>query len=607
MIIRTHTVRQALWLVGLLLCLPLATLAQSFSGKIEDVGGYYRLTYTVTSSDAQGFTPPSLAAFDVLSGPSTSTFSSYQMVNGRSSHSETTSYTYILSAKKGGRITIGPASIRVGGRTLHSRPLTLNARVGQSGGASGSSSHARGGAQPEPDDLQQAGSSVTQRDLFIDVTPSRTRVKEQEAVLLTYRIHARVGVGLANTQLTQKPDFKGLISQEIPLPGNQIQTNIEHRGGTTYRTGTILQYVIFPQQSGRLDIPSIKFDCTVIQQDHSMDFADAFFNGGGNIGVQVSRTVPVTSIQVEPLPQPKPAGFSGAVGRFTIEGKVINPQVRTNDVATYRITLNGLGNLKLITPPKVTFPNDFDSYDAKTNENTRVTANGLTGQLTFDYTFVPRNVGRYTIPAIEFVYFDTESGAYKTIRTAPVTLDVKKGARSNADVDKQLALLRSDIRDIHPAGSAGSSWSLGWGSGLYWLLLVLICALCGAALYGGQRYARALGNVAHRRSSGAARQARQRLREAERLLTSPRASDFYAAVSKALTGFVADLCNAEQASLGREQIRQLLTDRGVAEADVKAFDSVLETCEYAQFAPGADTQRQALYDEALRLITLIKR
>lgn len=589
----------------------IASFAQSFSAKIEDVGGYYRLSFTVTSSDASGFTPPSLAAFEVLSGPSTSTFSSYQMVNGHSSHSETTSYTYILSAKKPGQTTIGSASIRVGNRTLHSHPISVNVRVSSgnssSNGRASSSNNASSNSMQGANEVQQIGSAVTARDLFIDVTPSRTRVREQEAVLLTYRIHSRVGVGLANTQLSTKPDFKGLISQEIPLPGNQIQTNIEHRNGTTYRTGTILQYVIFPQHSGRIEIPSITFDCTVVQQDHSMDFADAFFNGGGSVGVQVRRTVPITSIQVDALPQPKPSNFSGAVGKFSIQGKVLNQVVKTNDVATYRITLNGLGNLKLITAPKVTFPTDFDTYDAKTNENTHVTANGLTGQLTFDYTFVPRNVGKYTIPTIDFVYFDTESGSYKTISTKPITLDVKKGERSNADVEKQLALLRSDIRDIQTdANQSNVSTIFAWGNLGYWLLIVVLCFIFALVMHLLMRYATSQADVVGRRRSGANRQALKRLREAEKLITSPSPTDFYAAVSKALIGYLADSLNVGQADLTHGNIQRMLAERGASPESINAFINVLDTCQYAQYAPATDSQRSDVYQQAIHAIEGLK-
>ena len=235
----------------LLLCSITQIIAQSFTAKIEDIGGYYRLSFTVSSCSASNFTPPSLSAFEVLSGPNESTFRNYQIVNGRSSSSESTTYTYILSARQSGRINIGAASVHVGGKTLRSNAISVNAKKGsEQNGSHGGQQGGRGSQTIDNGGVQQAGSAVTQRDLFIDVTPNRTRIREQEAVLLTYRIHVRAGVALSNTSLTQKPDFKGLISQEIPLPGNQIQTTIEHRGGATYRTGTILQYVVFPQKAG---------------------------------------------------------------------------------------------------------------------------------------------------------------------------------------------------------------------------------------------------------------------------------------------------------------------------------------------------------------------
>lgn len=506
---------------------------------------------------------------------------------------------------------IGQASIRVNGHTLRSNSLSLHAN--ESGVRNGRKNTHNPKENNDADDIaseriQQAGSAVTNRDLFIDVTPSRTKVREQEAVLLTYRIHSRVGVGLANTQLNTKPDFKGLISQEIPISGNQIQTTIEHRNGTAYRTGTILQYVVFPQQSGRIEIPSITFDCTVVQQDNTLDLADAFFNGGGGIGVQVRRTVPVTTLYVEELPQPKPANFSGAVGKFAIQGKIINEEIKTNDIVTYRITLNGLGNLKLITAPKVSFPTDFDNYDAKTREDTHVTSNGLTGQLIFDYTFVPRNIGEYTIPATSFVFFDTESGTYKTISTQPITIVVKKGKRSNADVDAQLALLRSDIRDIHSISQDSTVFKpLIWGSLSFWLIHILLVSAFFIVFYYGSRYVRSHANMTSHRQSRAGKQAIRRLREAEKLLSVQDAALFYTAVSKALTGFLSDKFGVEQAEMNRERITQLLTEKGVAAENIKEYISVMDTCQFAQYAPFAESQRTELYRQAVKAIETLQK
>lgn len=584
----------------LLLCSITQIIAQSFTAKIEDIGGYYRLSFTVSSCSASNFTPPSLSAFEVLSGPNESTFRNYQIVNGRSSSSESTTYTYILSARQSGRINIGAASVHVGGKTLRSNAISVNAKKGsEQNGSHGGLQGGRGSQTIDNGGVQQAGSAVTQRDLFIDVTPNRTRIREQEAVLLTYRIHVRAGVALSNTSLTQKPDFKGLISQEIPLPGNQIQTTIEHRGGATYRTGTILQYVVFPQKAGRITIPSITFDCAVLQQDHTMDLADAFFNGGGTVGVQVRRKVPEITLQVDALPQPKPANFSGAVGKFNLQGKLLTPNVRTNDVATYRITLNGLGNMKLISAPTVNFPKDFDTYDPKTNEKTETTASGLHGQLTFDYTFVPRNVGDYTIPATDFVFFDTESGTYRTIHTEAIKLHVAKGERSNADVDKQLALLNSDIRALHQVSS--TPW-LAWGSMAYTVLIVLIVIAFIILLQLSNVWAKKNADVVGRRRRNAGKNTLRRLHTSLQILQGKAQGNFYSTLSQALVRYIADTFNVEMADINTEDVTSLLTSHQIPQDMAARYQKLLEDCQYAQYAPGANNNQQALYEEAVSVI-----
>lgn len=596
-----HMLRKILIMLAVLI-LPLQAWSQRFSASIEDVGGYYRLSFTINASGVSGFTPPSLSAFEILSGPSSYSSSSYQMINGKTSHSESTTYTYVLSARKSGHVTIGPASISVNGRTVRSNSISVNVQGGggQGGSASGGqSNHQASASQQASSGVQQAGSPVTQRDLFIDVTPSRTRVKEQEAVLLTYRIHSRVGVGLSNTSLMQKPDFKGLISQELPLPGNQIQTSLERRGNATYRTGTILQYVVFPQKSGNIVIPSITFNCAVVQQDNTMDLADLFFNGGGTMSVQVKRTVPQITLHVDPLPSPRPANFSGAVGKFSISSKMLNPTVKTNDVATYRITLSGLGNLKLITAPTINFPKDFDTYDAKTNDNTKVSTSGLHGELTFDYTFVPRNVGDYTIPSVSFVYFDTATNSYQTLHTQPIHLHVAKGERSNADVDKQLALLKSDIRPLHEI-ETGSIFA--WGKAGFWVLVALWIIAAFAVWCFTNAWNASRADVIGRKQRNAGKQTMKRLRAAQAILSGKATGDFHAAVINALHGFIADTFNIGQADLSTERIQAEFSERGIDVSLTGRLLKLIETCQYAQYAPGSSQDKQATFDEAVSVI-----
>ena len=530
------------------------------------------------------------------------------------SRSSSTTFTYVLAPKKSGRLTIGSASVRVGGKVVKSRPITYNAQAAS--GKSSQSSTARQSQQSSASSyntgMQQTGSPVTERDLFIDVTPSRTKVHEQEAVLLTYRIHAKVGVALSNTQLTAKPDFKGLISQEIPLPNNQIQTYIEHRGNGTYKTGTLLQYVVFPQQSGKITIPSISFDCTVIQQDDALSPMEAFFNGGGTIGVSVKRKVAPLTLDVEALPQPRPAGYAGAVGKFSIKGQLLNQGVRTNDVATYRITLSGTGNTKLITAPQVTFPKDFDTFDAKTNDKTKVTPNGMTGDVTFDYTFVPRNVGKYTIPATSFVYYDTEAKTYRTLSIPAFTIDVKKGDKSRSDVDKQLALLQSDIRAMHKLPSASIKTFIAsilprWNTWLYWLTTATILAIFAAALKALSVYDGNKLDTVGRKRRGAAKKSQHLLTEAEKLINDPDGRKFYSTIARALQQYVTDTFNIGTSELTKEHMAELLAGKGVEPNDIDALLKLLDECEMAQYAPNSDAERHTTLNEAKRIIDMIIR
>lgn len=580
--------------------------AQTLNASIDDVGGYYRLTFTI-NSQASDFTPPSFTDLEILSGPNLSSFSNIQITNHQAVRSSTTSYTYIISAKKSGKLTIGSASVKVGNKVVHSKPITFNAQAGGSSNTNGNNTgHSNTNGNSIDNGVQQTGTPVTNRDLFIDVTTSETKVNEQEAILLTYNIHYRAGVGLANTQLSVIPDFKGFISQEIPLAGNQIQTNLEQRNGTTYRTGTILQYLLFPQQSGKLTIPSITFDCTVVQQNNHMSLADAFFNGGGSIGVKVQRRVPEKIIEVKPLPQPRPANFSGAVGKFSISGKLLNQNIKTNDIATYRITINGCGNLKLITPPSVAFPTDFDSYDAKTNEHTQATSNGLTGRITFDYNFVARNTGMYEIPAVKFTYFDLESQSYKTIQTEAIQLKVTQGERSNADIDKQLALLHSDIKDIHPTDKQHFKLTLyKWGSLSFWLVNIILI-LCFATLMAFlNKYILKQSNHIEIRRTKAGKTALQKLDQAE-LAIKANDSSFYALVSQALTNFIADSFNVQQADFNATAIQTLLVEKGLSTEVANNFVKLIQTCEFAQYAPSAETQKVELLNDARNCINDIQ-
>ena len=420
-----------------------------FVAEAADVvvsGDQVRLVFTVNSQDIKDFRAPSIKGFDVLMGPSRSQQSSIQIINGKRTSNSSTAFTYILLAGSPGTYTIPAASVEVNGEKVFSNAISIKVLPqDQTSGNSGNN----GGGSASSSRSQAAGSRISANDLFITATASKTTVHEQEAILLTYKVYTVVNL----RQLYGKmPDLKGFHTQEVELPQQKTFT-LEHYKGRNYNTTVWSQYVLFPQQTGKLEIPSITFDGVVAQQTVSDDPFDAFFNGGGYVEVKKKITTPKVVINVQPLPA-KPAGFSGAVGEFKLASSINATDVKTNDAVTIKLTLSGTGNMKLIGTPEVKFPQDFEIYDPKVTDDYKLTNSGLTGTKTFEYLAIPRHAGNFTIPAVEFTYFDLKSNSYKTLKTEAYNLKVAKG-QGNADQvisdftnKESVKMLGKDIRFI---------------------------------------------------------------------------------------------------------------------------------------------------------------
>ncbi len=590
-----------------LLLLALAVLPMAGQRLSVDVprevgqGEPFHVTFSVEGKDVQDFRAPSLSGLDVLAGPSKSHMSSYRYVNGRTSSTTTTRYTYTVAARQTGSVNVGAATATVDGHAVRSAPAAVRVVAG--------SPHVQAPVSGASRDrtLQPAGTPITQRDVYVTVTPSRTAVFEQEAVLLTYRVHYRSDLRLVNVALVHKPDFSGLVTQEIPTHAEQTAT--ERQGGTTYNVGTILQYVVYPQQSGAITVPGIDFYCTLAQRRQYADPIDAILNGGSAVETRVARSSRSLALQVKPLPQPKPANFSGGVGQFRMTGELITPVPASNDLATYRITLSGSGNLKLIMPPHVAFPQGVDAYAPNVSDHTQLSADGLKGSITYDYTFVPRRPGRYTIPAAIFVSYDPAAGRYVTLRTQPLTLNVKQGRRSDADVARDAALRKADIRPLHVAvkGGDGRGGWLTWGTWGYALAYGVVVAFICFLAHLMRRHLNAMADVVGLRREKAGRVARRRLRRAESLLRNPDGSAFYAELTRALRCYLADKADEQAAELTEQRIAEILARPGLSAEGVTLFRHVLAACEQARFAPqGEAADRESLYREALRAIDLLE-
>ena len=544
-------------------------------------GENFRVAYTINTSDVEEFRMGGVQdGLEVIAGPYTSSQSSYQMINGHTSSSSSVTITYTLYAAKNGSFTIGASHAVVGGKRLSSCPVKIQ--------VSGHAQRTNGAPNMHGQDsydqprMRSAGSAISGSDLFIKVSASKKRVHEQEPILLTYKVYTQVDL----TQLEGKmPDLKGFHTQEVPLP-QQKTFHTETVNGRPYKCVTWSQYVMYPQMTGRLEIPSITFKGIVVQQNRNVDPMEAFFNGGsGYVEVKKDIKAPGITLQVDPLPQ-RPANFSGGVGKFNISASLDKKEVKAGEPITLRVVVGGIGNLKLLKQPVVNFPKDFDKYDAKVTDKTRLTANGVEGNMVYDFLAVPRNQGSYTIPSVELTYYDTGKNAYKTIKTQPFKVEVEKGDGTSAESED----FASQDKDIHTIklGKAEQHKAdeMFFGSFGYWISLLMPLIAFVVLLIVFRRRAIENADIVKKRSNRAGKIATKRLRLANKLMLQGKQGEFYDEVMRALWGYMSYKLNMPAEKLNRDNIRETLGRHFVDDATIEKFTTALDECEFERYAPG---------------------
>ena len=564
-------------------------------------GDQFRLTFSINSQKIKDFRAPNIKGLEVLMGPSRSTQSSTQIINGNVTSTKSTTFTYILMAEKEGTYSIPGATIVADGNNYTSNSVSVKVLPPDqsTGTASNNGRTSRN---------QANNGKISEKELFITATASKTSVYEQEAILLTYKIYTQVNL----TQLYgDMPDLKGFHTQEVEL-SSQKQWSLEHYNGRNYNTTVYSQYVLFPQQSGKLEIPSITFEGTVSQLVASDDPFDAFFNGGSNyVNIKKNIVAPKLTIDVKQLPAGKPANFSGGVGEFTISSSINTQELKTNDAVTIKLVISGTGNMKLINTPEVGFPQDFEIYDPKVDNNFNLTREGLSGSKVIEYLAIPRHAGNYTIPAIEFVYFDLKSKTYKTLKTDPYTLNVAKGEGnasqvvSNFTSKEDLKVLGKDIRYIKTGDTNLSpKGNYFFGSTAYYMWYLIPLALFIAFMIVYRKQAIENANVAKVRTKKANKVATKRMKNAGKLLAEKNTSAFYDEVLKALWGYISDKMNMPVSQLSKDNIEEELIRHNVSEELIKDFIGTLNECEFARYAPGNQNEAMdKVYSSAIDVIS----
>lgn len=552
--------------------------------------------------------------FQLVWGPQKGSSSSIQIINGKRSSSHQTTFTYILIPKATGTFQLPAATALLSGDRISSTQASI--QVVSDGASSSQSSGQNGGKSSRGGQTSSTGSGeISSNDLFMRLSLSRTEVVIGEPITATLKIYQRANVvGFENAKF---PTFNGFWSQETYVPNN-IEFKRESLDDKIYNTAVLRTYVLIPQQSGAITIDPAELVCLVnirTAPSTSNSLFDSFFQDEYRT-IRKRVTTPAVKVKVNPLPAGQPASFGGGVGNFGISARLTTDNLKTHDAASLVITVSGRGNVALLEEPKVNFPPDFEVYDTKTTENTDKSNGGTSGSKSFEYPFIPRSHGDFTIDPVEYSYYDVSAGKYVTLRTEPLHVKVAKGKGGdstpvttvNSGVErKDVKSLADDIRFIF-TGKPGLSGSGSFfvGSVFFWILLALMILGATSVYLAFRKVAAMRADVAGTKNRRATKMAQKRLKLAGEYLDKNIYTAFYEELHKALIGFVSDKLNMDMSEISKDNIASALTDGGVSEEQTKAFTDLLDACEFARYSPdGGNEAMRSHYDAALKVISSI--
>ena len=580
------------------------------------VGERFQVVFEA-NADGKNFQAPSFDGFTVLGGPFTSSSSSFSMVNGSMSHSVKVTYTFALQAYKEGTFNVGSASLTVKGNKISSEPFDIKVVPddGSHAAPSGGGSTGQGQSQQNTSDPQVSG-----KDLFLRVVPSKKSVYVGDQVVLTYKLYTKVPV--SSVSISKMPAYAGFWTKDVSDNSGTLKQSSEYVNGIEYTTAEIQKVIVVPQRAGSLAIDPMTMECiaqvrTESNNSRSMDPFEAFFNDpffNRNI-VNVRKELSTQSLSLEVKNTPvagKPDGFAGAVGNYKFTSSIDKTELSTNEAVTITLTVSGTGNIELLQMPQPVFPPDFEVYDPKISMTTDVTAQGITGTKKAEFLAIPRRAGKFSIPAVEFSYFNPNSESYQTLLSEPYELTVRKGKDTGdegggvfASNQEDIKYLGSDIRHIMSGDAKLKPVQTSFfASATYFVVLLALLLVFIILLIALKQREQLSQDTAANRNRKADKVARGRLKSAYNYLKSKDQEKFYVEMSQALWGYIADKLGIERSKLSMETVSETMKEKSVPDELTRQFVDTLNSCEFARFAPGsAEAKMEDLYQRGIEVIS----
>jgi hypothetical protein len=559
--------------------------------------------WTVNSGGGE-FAAPSFNGFMKLLGPQTSYSSSTQIINGKMSHSTSYSYVYYLQSVKEGKYVIAPAGFTIKGKSYYSDSLNIEV-IGT--GTQQPNVTAGGNAPSASQDVENTG-----KDIFVNLSLSKKDVYIGEPIGATVKLYTRVNLSGINE--IKNPPFNNFLKSDITVPPltSLKQENVR---GTIYGTGVVQQFLLYPQVPGEIDIDPVQISVLVQQKSGQSDpFFGDFFSSYQTLPRTISSRP--LKVNVKPLPGIKPADYSGVVGQLNMKAVLNKDTVIVNDPVNLTITVSGTGNLRVAASPSLKLSPDIEVYDPKITDDIKNSINGTSGQKTFEFLLIPRHNGDYTIPAVTYSYFNPSNARYEKLSTREFHFYAKKGNdQANAGITvyggvpkEDVKYLGKDIRFINSdPGNLVRVTNIILSARSFYSIYAFALLTFFIVLFLRREHIRRNSDITQVRNRKAGKVAAKRLQNAASCLKNDEIDTFYDEILKAIWGYLSDKLNIPVSDLTRTNAITALSENGIEEQLINSLKNILDTCEYARYAPSSsETGASGIYDGASHFIKSVE-
>ncbi|MDE7421292.1 MAG: BatD family protein [Muribaculaceae bacterium] len=532
--------------------------------------------------------------------------SSMSSVNGKVTRSSSRTYVATCSASKEGSFSIGPFTVdgvssnkasytivKAGAGSL-SKLKQRQQQQQQSQQSSNQSAYSQ-----DPDDQNQGPKFIGKGNekLFLKASVSKSSAYEQEALVYTVKLYSSYAP-IKFIGATEAPKFDGFVVEESDETSTSL--HYETYNGHEYATAIIARYIIFPQMTGKLTIKGNTYTVSTDEQEY---YDDPYFRMlTVRRPIQLNVTPNDLTIDVKSLPTPQPADFSGAVGQFSISSSLPSSSLKTNQPASIIYDVKGSGNLKYVKLPDLNnlYPKQLEVFTPTTEVNAAAKGLSVSGNIKFDYSFTPLEMGVYQIPEVALVYFDPTTGRYEKSIAKGYTVDVDKGALSEKSQTKNRLKFDDALMPVGKLHMDHISYVYTFG---YWLWFILPAIALAVIIFVYRRHLKSAADIVGTRMRKAGKVAAKRLKKAAACMKSGDREKFYDEMLIALWGYVSAKLNIPTSELNRQNVAQRLSDAGASEESINGLLSVLDDCEFAKYAPGSgEDELKQVYERGSEVI-----